>query len=570
MLAFIFSPIYEEKQGGSAAHLIVTICRAITQYAEHWESTTPVGGTTRSNLGTSAITTRDEQQDDFTDLTQGQSDDTRKQETMECLQYIPKWLWSALVVGPSTTVRITEDRDAAEWLAICQSKHLSHISKTEARQQQPPTLSATDITRIIQASVHAGTAGGTTTAPCGAPQAKVEKDPRELLQTALGDAGALTILRASEPWDENTFDDDGIDISGCQRDSPVPTLAQLLKALTNAHAATLINIMMRDNLKCSVVLPPSIIGGIRAGQFIWPKANIAGPFSTFSCGPDVEIRYIPGQRFTHDDAIISHLDATEGRGLTEQQTKKAGTVIHMIPKSMNELILHIKHFGGLCSIIFGNNSKITKLVRTTLDHTINNWGAYETITNNNIRNSVLILAGIDNVVQTYLKRCENSNFTQTAECDTCTWFQSQLNQIVWAKHCPFTWIPVNIEHMMNRQKQPPTNQNPNTPGTTQRGSTNDNQANKKARLNNPIGNKVMNTNQVPKHAEVMKTQGQFGKFCKLARTKPPPIVHDTALCINYWVKGSCHSLCVRKASHTTTLPNEALAWINKIIKEIET
>ena len=123
---------------------------------------------------------------------------------------------------------------------------------------------------------------------------------------------------------------------------------------------------------------------------------------------------------------------------------------------------------------------------------------------------------------------------------------------------------------MNRQKQPPTNQNPNTPGTTQRGSTNDNQANKKARLNNPIGNKVINTNQVPKHAEVMKTQGQFGKFCKLARTKTLPIVQDTALCMNYWVKGSCHSLCIRKASHTTTLPTEALAWINKIIKEIET
>ena len=400
----------------------------------------------------------------------------------------------------------------------------------------------TEITCIIQASVHAGTSAGTITVPSGVTAAKAEKDPKELLQMALGDAGAQTILHASEPWDDNTYDDDGNNISRNQRDSPVPTLAQLLKALTNAHASTLLNIMMRDNLKCSVVLPPSIIGGIRAGQFIWPKANIAGPFSTFSCGPDVEVRYIPGRGFNQDDAIVSHLDATEGRGLTEQQTKKAGAVIHTIPKSMNELILHIKHFGGLCSIIFGNNAKITKLVRTTLDHTINNWGAYETITNNNIWNSALILYGIDNVVQTYLKNCEHSDFTQTSECDTCTWFQSQLNQIMWAKHCPFTWIPANIEHLMHCQKQPPTNQNQHTPGTPQRGATNDHQANKKAKMNTPIGTKVTNTNQIPKHAEAMKTQGQFGKFCKLARTKTLPIVQDTALCMNYWVKGSCHTL----------------------------
>ena len=123
---------------------------------------------------------------------------------------------------------------------------------------------------------------------------------------------------------------------------------------------------------------------------------------------------------------------------------------------------------------------------------------------------------------------------------------------------------------MHRQKQSPTNPNPNTPGTPQRGATNDHQANKKARMNNPIRNKVINTNQIPKHAEAMKTPGQFGKFYKLARTKTLPIIQDRAFCMNYWIKRSCHSLCIREYSHTTMLPTEALAWIKKIIKDIDT
>ena len=76
---------------------------------------------------------------------------------------------------PSTPVRITEHRDAAEWLSTCQGKHLSHIGTTEAIQQQPPNLTATDITCIIQVSVHAGTSAGTLTVPSGVTPAKAEK-----------------------------------------------------------------------------------------------------------------------------------------------------------------------------------------------------------------------------------------------------------------------------------------------------------------------------------------------------------------------------------------------------------
>ena len=154
--------------------------------------------------------------------------------------------------------------------------------------------------------------------------------------------------------------------------TPLDTLTALLEAASAAHASNLLNAMMRDDLDCGVCIPQSTVVAIRAGTLKWDKPQMAGAFSIFSCSPSSALRWAGNTRYQTDeeDLLTRHLNATEGTGLTEAQNTKASKAIHTIPTSANEMMLHIKSFGGLCCIVFGSESNLTKFVRRILKHTI--------------------------------------------------------------------------------------------------------------------------------------------------------------------------------------------------------
>ena len=96
------------------------------------------------------------------------------------------------------------------------------------------------------------------------------------------------------------------------------TFSQLLAAASAAHASNLMNNMMQDDLKCRVVIPQSTIVKICVGSLTWLNPEVAGPFSIFSCVPSSALQAAHNyQAITDEEFLARHLNATEGRGLTE-------------------------------------------------------------------------------------------------------------------------------------------------------------------------------------------------------------------------------------------------------------
>ena len=134
------------------------------------------------------------------------------------------------------------------------------------------------------------------------------------------------------------------------------------------------------------------------------------------------------------------------------------------------MMLHIKNFGGLCCIVFGSESNITKFVQCILKHAIKFWSDYEEIVNSNSRAPAYIIAAIDKVVQCYLDDCQRIDFSEEESNLKFKWFYTKQQEITLATNCPFTWLPQNIfqllKHTTKSQQQTTTNNHDNNDNLT--------------------------------------------------------------------------------------------------------
>ena len=85
------------------------------------------------------------------------------------------------------------------------------------------------------------------------------------------------------------------------------------------------------------------------------------------------------------------------------------------------------------------------------------------------------------------------------------------------------------------------------------------------------GSPVTNAKAIDKYANATKASNDFYKWMKIASRKGVPKINDLEICAKYWIRGTCHTNCPKKATHLNAPPSniqmEFKQWADAVTTE---
>ena len=365
------------------------------------------------------------------------------------------------------------------------------------------------------------------------------------------------ILFASERNPPGSVDSSGASIGGHTRSAPCDQYKAILESPSIAQAKMNMDHVLRNRLLLpNFRLSDSLVNALRDGNLLFHGGE-PGAFSFFGMGP----HNFTGAGSSAHNAALHSLSSNEGKGLSDSQITKMAKILHQVPYSWEDFKCHLQNWNGLLSILFGSDAAITKAVSDWWHHCLRNQIAYATIA----RSNPLIYIGVgvllDNACQQHLNACmAAATITDPGITEPLLDLpdaQRRIRQGLFAAPV----FPLTVQRLCGafqtpphaRLPPPPSQPTPQwpwgpsmtppfpTPPFSPPAAT---ATTKKAKVD---GDPVINQNpiNIPD-----LSNSQLLQLTRRAHSAPK--FEDCQACLNWHVRGRCHSKCARVVSHRAT------------------
>lgn len=517
-----------------------------------------------------------------------------KEGVLVALTPVIQWLFiAAQGAMPTTTLNV---EDSVEALLLHKEVHEKFLSGITGGVPMPGEASNTDhraefmqmVPAILQAYAAGNAAANATTGHDSA-----ATKPKSGEGATLPAVVTRMVIRASERQRVITLDDedDGLSANsegsggeGELRDGPVATLLEVLSAKTAGHAAEALNQLLVDRMQCSVNISLATVAAIRSAGFRWASREFAGPLSIFALGrPHGSARSTAGaQGLTPDEVLEISNQALEGKGWSEETSKKAATPSFSLPWSTQDVLQHLQHFQALLVICFGARSRLARWASWIHTQIRMRMEIMNLVFEDYPSGPTYLCAAIDMAVQDVLHTCASEFWKDEKVQSTLRSFTKNLERDVFEKRkIDWVWLPANIKQMLANRRR--------SIGATA-GNGGDGSFAGQGLAAAPVGGDAarpskqrkvgfqdlpppppgagsqsappLPTPPVPRDIlvdawpDLRSAAGGNGwrKFIMPKNVRTCPKVGGSQACLKYWLQGSCSASCERKSTHVGAQP----------------
>ena len=237
--------------------------------------------------------------------------------------------------------------------------------------------------------------------------------------------------------------------------------------------------------------------------------------------------------------LSNHLKTIDGTGLDAAEIKLATKQKIVLPTDLQEYIHQVSNFALIIGMIFGTASVIYKCFGKVVSHATKHETEYEDRQRSCQNFFAKLLSFFDRRIQNFLDDCSAATDFSTIDFTGLS-FDSTLRDVVDGSFR--VDLPIAIQSCLPAQLQTPTKSSAIAAAIVTPPML------KKQKTGGPParGDPELNTSIYPSW-KLQSGENYVNVFCKeIDRSKLPKI----PICLNYHIRGSCHTLCDRVTSHS--------------------